>query len=541
MKSLGVAVLFGAAFLLSSCAQEGALDGAGEKVAVNISLGDVAYRGHETVMRGDNSAAEAVRVPLGDGVYMFATLEEDLEAPTRAGIPLEEGAKVRVVAYDGSTIESTTEYEVTGGALVSATALEVSLGTTYTFVAYSYNNGTSPDYPTIPATEITVAPPHDLLWGSVSKPISASDHSVQITMSHQFAQVRVKARTTFVSGRPAIMNMSGVTVTPGNAVDLTIETGAVAKNVAAATQAVSAWSAFNDSVVTSDPILVYTGTANPIYVKIGSVTIAGYNPFTNAQAEFKKALAAGTSYTLVVNFQKTLWAKSNVYWKWNDTSNHNLGGYLTFDTEENGHEGYQGLVFPFGTLVGVSPVGNFPSYNSSVPIYAAGRSMPTTYAALNSELGYFPVSNVSNGTVSGYDLLHLRGDICYYINSDYRLPNSVDFDVAGSWGQNGWERVDGNFGAVTTSEDDGTYDFIANGISYARNTEMGVCLPFSGYRICYIYNSAVPITNVGIEGFYWGSRRYSTTSPYFRVNADGAGTSGGVYDPEGCFVRCIHN
>jgi hypothetical protein len=35
----------------------------------------------------------------------------------------------------------------------------------------------------------------------------------------------------------------------------------------------------------------------------------------DAQAEFKRALVAGYSYTLVVNFQKTLWAKSNVYWK----------------------------------------------------------------------------------------------------------------------------------------------------------------------------------------------------------------------------------
>jgi hypothetical protein len=535
MKSLGMAVLFGAAFLLSSCEKMGILEGSGEKIAVNISLGDVAYQGHETVMRGYDSAAEAVRVPLGDGVYMFATLEEDLEAPRRAGVPLEEGAKVRVVAYDGSTIESTTEYTVTGGALVSATALEVNVGTTYTFVAYSYNNGTSPDYPTFPDTEITVAPPHDLLWASVPKLITSSDYNVSITMKHQFAQVRVKARTTFVSGRPAIKNMSGVTVTPGNAVDLTIETGAVAKNAAVATQAVSAWSAFNDSVVTSDPIVVYTGTANPVFVNIGSVTINGYAvPFTNAQAEFKKALTVGTSYTLVVNFQKTLWAKSNIYWKWNDTSNHNLGGYMTFDTEENGHQGYQGLLFKWGSLVGISPVGGW--VNNSTPTYKAGETMPSTYSSWSSipwRDSYYPVLAMGDPDISA-----LRGDICKYINSDYRYPGNGELR-GGPWGYYGWERVDGYTGGVTTSETDGTYDFIANGNLYAKNTGIGVCIPPSGDT----YSSGYLLA-VGTQGYYWNSNGTASHLQGFFLMDEGITANFGVYrsDPmRAAFVRCIRN
>jgi hypothetical protein len=521
MNRLDVAVLFGAAFLLSSCEKDGGLEGTGEKVAVNISLGDVAYRGHETVTRGYDSEAEAVRVPLGDGVYLFATLEEDLEAPMRAGVPLEEGAKVRVVAYDGSTIESTTEYEVMGGALVTVTALEVNVGTTYTFVAYSYNNGTSPDYPTFPDTEITVGPPHDLLWASVPKLITSSDYNVSITMKHQFAQVLVKATTTLVSGQPVIKNMSGVTVTPGHSVDLTIETGDVEEN-AAVTQSVLSWNDLDTKTVTSDPIVVYPGTANPVFVNIGSVTIAGYNPFTNAQAEFKKALTAGTSYTLVVNFQKTLWAKSNVYWKWNNSGDHTQGGYMTFDTEENGHQGYQGLVFKWGSLVGISPVGG------SSPAYNAGESMPASYSTWSS------IPSLQDASVSMTDpnISTLYGDICKYINPNYRLPY-YDFS-------NSWEIVDGYTGGVTTSETDGTYDFIANNIRYAKNKAMGnVCVPLSGMS----YPAGSPY-GVGIQGFYWTSESDHTMVFGYAFNhTEGYSARVGAYrsSPRGYFVRCIHN
>jgi predicted small secreted protein len=96
-------LLWGLAMVLAGCEKDGVLEGSGEKVTVNILLGDVVYTGSETVTRGYRSEAEAVRVPLGDGVFMFATLEEDLEAPTRAGIPLEEGIKVRIVAYNETT------------------------------------------------------------------------------------------------------------------------------------------------------------------------------------------------------------------------------------------------------------------------------------------------------------------------------------------------------------------------------------------------------------------------------------------------------
>jgi hypothetical protein len=508
MRKIGLAVLWGLAVLLAGCEKEGVLGGSGEKVTVNFSLGDIDYKGGETVTRGDSEMTEIVKVPLGDGLFMYTTIEENLEAPTRAGDPLEDGVKVRVVAYQSSTVKGTGEYTVKSGMLVSenGSGFEVEEGT-YTFVAYSYNSSTPPDY-TEPT--ITVASPHDLLWGSHTQLVDASNSSVSITMDHLFAQVRVKATTTGVSGQPIIKSMTGVTVTPGNPVDLTIQTGGVGQNAVAATQAISEWNNLNSTVVTSGPITVNTNGANPIYVNISSVTIAEYLAFTGIKAEFKKALTAGYSYTLVVNFKKTIWAKSNIYWVSTGGSN----GYLTFDTQENGHQGYQGVFFKWGSLVGISPAqagGSDEYLDKTVPIYvpifnvttptssswkatngsamAGDMDFPTvtnnwTDWAVTSALGeadpetsipYMDGSYAKSGETTYYDRYSntnntyvidealnrdttyqgFRGDICQYLSTKtgvvsghYRLPSAEELgETTGSFWSDlaDWIKGSGSF------------------------------------------------------------------------------------------------
>jgi hypothetical protein len=477
MKKIGVLVLWGLAVLLAGCEKEGVLERSGEKVAVNISLGDVFYSGNETVTRGDAEEAETVGVPLGDGLFMYTRIEKNREIPTRAGEPLEDGVKVRVVAYNGSSVEGTVEYTVMNGALTTAIALEVYTETPYTFVAYSYNSTVSPTYP---GPTITVDPANDLLYGKESKTITAADNSVYITMSHQFAQVKVRATTDKVDGKPVIKNMSGVSVSPGNPLDLTLETGAVAKNGTTALQAVASWTGFDKVEVLSNPITVYTGTANPIYLNINSVEIDEYDdPFTGIKAAFKKTLLAGYSYTLVISFQRTRWAKSNIYW----VSTGGDTGYLTFDTNENGHQGYQGVFFKWGSLIGISPAqpdafsGSTPIY---VPIFDAvtytnSSWKATTGSAMANDTDFpdvksnwtawvgtsagsaAPASNIpymdgsyakSDETTYNRDNTYvidvalnrdttyqgLRGDICQYLSTktevvegDWRLPKSSEF------------------------------------------------------------------------------------------------------------------
>jgi hypothetical protein len=593
MKGGMCLVLWGLAVLLFSCEKEGVLEGSGEKVMVNISLGDVFYGGNETVTRGYAEMEETVQVPLGDGLFMYTTIEKNREAEMRAGEPLEDGVKVRVVAYNGTTAESTVEYTVLNGALTTATALEVSTGVAYTFVAYSYNSTTSPDYP---GPTITVASPHDLLYGKEPKTITAMDNSVYITMSHLFAQVKVKATTTSVAGQPVIKSMSGVTVTPGNPVDLTIATGAVAQNAAAAAQAILTWNDLNTTTVMSDPITVNTGSSNPIYVNISSVTIDGYLAFTGIKAEFKKALAAGYSYTLVVNFKRTIWAKSNIYW----VSTGGNSGYLTFDTQENGNQGYQGVFFKWGSLVGVSPaqVGGSDAFLSQdVPIYVpivnstlenstwvatTGSSVMADVPETTSnwttwgdntenatDIPYLGPSYGTAGTVAfGRDNRFVidadrntatmyegfRGDICQYLSKtgavtgDYRMPTSNEF---GSMENESWNASTPNgYGWMKGIETwpssantaagcaDGTADLLDAAFGTAINRPMGdIVFPASGYRS---FDNGT-LYDVGNLGVYWSGSAEGVNGVYILRFNDSWVRSTRYVRSHGYSVRCVQN
>jgi hypothetical protein len=555
-------VLWGLAVLLLSCEDEGSLEGSGEKVRVNISLEDVVYKGNETVTRGDYSGAETVRVHLGNGMYMDATIEEDVETPMRADA-LDNGVKVRVVAYVGatSTIASTTEYTVVNGALTTETALEVDAGTAYKFVGYSYNSGVSPDYPASSATTITVASPHDLIWGeSGVETITAVNNSVSITMNHKFAQVRVKATTTGITSKPNITNMTGVTITPGNAVDLTIQTGGVAQNPAAAVQVISSWGAFNLTTVVSQPITVNTGTANPIYVNIGSVTIAGYSPFPDLLATFNKALVAGQSYTLVVSFQEMIFVGSNIYW----VSTGGNDGYLTFDKGTSGHETYQGVFFRWGSLVGISPNGgNGTRYtlDNTVPIYkpTSATTFTKTAVASMADIPYItPPNTAYDGNyvlAQGNNWSAGTGDICNFIDENYRLPKWGEFGlgntsyVSYSWDSSnpnttpitgGWSRFGDDWSSITATNDEGTFPLISGASIH------GTVLPASGWRLGNdgsLSNLFTPLTP-GKEGFYWSGSSAGLVSgtpmPYALVLYF-SNIHCGTYGVNALPVRCVRN
>jgi hypothetical protein len=406
-------VLWGLGVLLLSCEKEESLKGSGEMVAVNISLGGIVYNGNETVTRGYVEEGETVTVALGEGLFMHTRIEKNRVAEMRAeaGEALEDGVRVRVVAYSGTTVASTAEYEVVSGDLapigVSGFLMEEG---EYTFVAYSYNSTTSPAYPASPATTVTVASPNDLLWGSKKETVSATNKDVTITMKHKFAQVRVEATMTGAD----IIDIDGVTVL-GNSADLTVATGGLAKNAAAVATAVpfSRWDGENTQTVTSDSVVIYTGVNN-IYVDLGTITIDGYNePFTNAKAVFNKELEEGYSYTLVISFKKTLWAKSNIYWD-------EVEQRLTFDTYENSHQGYQGVFFKYGSLVGVSPARTSGSadFSGSTPIY-----VPIVNATLPNST--WKVTD-GNSTASDTDIdVNVRHNYTEWSNNEYIVYNET--------------------------------------------------------------------------------------------------------------------
>jgi hypothetical protein len=510
-------ILWGLGLLLAGCEKEGALEGAGEKIMVNVLLEDGDYKGNETVTRGNRAAAqgETVRVSLGEDVYMEATLEEDAESPMRAAA-LGENVKVRVIAYQGATVASTTEYTVVGGKLTTSSGLSVNTGTTYTFVAYSYNSTISPTYP---GPTITVDPANDLLWGSTPKTIQATDYNVSITMNHLFARVQVKATSV---GVPNITGLSSITVSPGNALNLTIQSGAVAANAATATQSVPSWGG-NSATATTGYATVNTGTANPIYVNIGSVSIQGYSTFTGVKAKFKKALAVGTSYTLAMNFKQTRWARSNIYWN---------GSQLTFDTQENGHEDYQGVFFRWGSLIGIAPVAEYDQTILYIPPVSGGswdntKRMGSTDSPWASAGTWGAIPLCDNGTMSN-SYTSYKGDICTYLRgSTWRMPNIAEFGSIS------------DYEAVSQSSFNPN-DVTGRGLMGERgHMYQGVFLPAGGGSL---WNAAMSIGDQGWIGGYWSRTGNGTNGAWnFKTDVGDAMTSGSTFTSVAYFVRCIKN
>lgn len=118
-------VLVGLAVLLASCEKD-ISDRTGLTVPIIFSTTTTGYE-TEAVRSLGAREPETVVVPMGDNIYMYATLKPDQEEETtfdsnqlRAVVPLENGQKVRFAAFNKTTgvqQGSTVTYTHTGGSL----------------------------------------------------------------------------------------------------------------------------------------------------------------------------------------------------------------------------------------------------------------------------------------------------------------------------------------------------------------------------------------------------------------------------------------
>jgi hypothetical protein len=125
---------------------------------------------------------------------------------------------------------------------------------------------------------------------------------------------------------------------------------------------------------------VYSGGESVTTVQIPSATINGVALNFPVPVRLNRQLEPGKSYTLTVSFKTLRWARSNIYW---DDAAQTLTFIPTDGTTD--YEGYQGVFFKWGSLVGVSPAQNPDGeteylrykYTDSIPIY-----VPYDYPAL---------------------------------------------------------------------------------------------------------------------------------------------------------------
>jgi hypothetical protein len=450
--------------------------------------------------------------------------------------------------------------------------LTITTSGSYRFVAYSFNTTAAvPAYAaTITGSYSPNANASDPLWGisSASTITVGGTYNISIAMKHQFSRVAFKATTTGLSGTPTITAISAALL-GYNATAMTALTGALTKG-AAEDQPFTGFATYGNTTVTSAARMVYAGGGLTTSVKITSATIGGGTSSIPAPVSFNKQLEPGKSYTLRVSFKNISWAKSNIYWVKTGTDANGDIGRLTFDVTDQGHQGYQGLFFKWGSLVGISPamVGVSPDFSTAVPVYiptyvAGGTSTwhsPTTssYTAVGWPMiaagtaedasvnipyldGRAEFNASDYGTTSTFlmdaerntDAMYLgkRGDICQYLGKTqtalkgYRLPMSIEMGGAGGSVQwqyltNGWEKGIATFpGTYDNSEGkvDGTADLVALNKGSAKNPTLGVTLPASGYRNGLGNTNKGTLYQIGTDGYYHtGSVAYAAaTNAYF--------------------------
>jgi hypothetical protein len=515
----------GLLILLSACVMEPGMD-SGRKVSVKFAASTGNEAGSDIVLR--RAAAEQPEtqtVALGKGRFLSATLKPDVGDELRATESLADGQKVYLSAYEAGTDThvSTVLYTYTGGNLVAdgGSELEVAPGT-YDFTAYSFYDNTT-DTP----STTDVDPAKDLVWGQhANKEITEEDQTVSIVMTHRFARAKVRIGTN-IPGAAILAPLGAVSITSSYA-NLSIPDGVLSKGADIPHTVNFPPFTSTDSIVGYETDTVYPGVKMNIASLIIDVPGQDGTPFTRSGISLGfNSLKGGKSYVLEVSVRQTRWAFSNIYWQAVAEGEARHQGYLTFDTYDNGHQGYQGVYFRCGSLVGISPPTNESNqYSTATPVYIPNYvEGGTSTWSVPETSPYSSLGDISTPYGDGFTYLReaeqntpemyaaKKGDICQYLGETdpalegYYMPRHAlgdtyddtspmsDFRVAGFLmriGRTGWKDIE-LYSYDDTYHADGTTRFYWGFV----HQEMGVVLPYSGggYSSSYFYHGL----------YYWTS------------------------------------
>jgi hypothetical protein len=170
--------------------------------------------------------------------------------------------------------------------------------------------------------------------------------------------------------------------------------------------------------------------------------------YSNRTANFSQALAPGQSYTLVVDFDRLVFARSNIIW---DNANSKLTFAVTAADNVAIPANVQGLVFKWGSLVALtatrthvtteSPYYGSIYYTDNIVYSPSGNK---TYSAgdipyISETTPPFDFSDWTDDDLAaynnntGFDAAADKGDICRYIsaqgwvnNEGWRMPTLME-------------------------------------------------------------------------------------------------------------------
>jgi hypothetical protein len=497
----------------------------GKEVLVRVRLVGVAEGKEADVARSASmQEPETMGMPLGDGMVLEMRMEQDSSALRATTSQLDEYARFRVVAviHGTSTFISYGDFTIHDGIVEGG--LHVPDNDSYDFICYSYNTsnalpalsyaqgGTIPESGTINVLQGT----NDLLYKKiVDIPVSGSAPELEILLERVMARMQVVIDCSYNNW--AIASVASTitlgSVYSGGTVRLTDKV--VASN--SGTPTFSSWTG-SGTKRESNGILVMPKGSGTLTVSIPASAIntvqASTIPRSVATATFSTALDAGYSYKLFVKLKKLMWAGSNIYFD---------GSGLTFDVHyadgsSAPHRGYQGVLFKWGSLVGISPAGAHNSaLPSDCPLYIPNASGSGWAKIALSTTGYtwktIPHVDATNFPVIGLDnedtylidaarnnpttmYAYYRGDICQFLGTrnagltGYRMPKA--YEILGT------AMVSTTFSGGQTPNDTGTANM--PGSKYWLCAAAGnLTLPLSGGR----EDASGSMTWSGTYAYYW--------------------------------------
>jgi hypothetical protein len=482
----------------------------GKPVAIKVHLLGVAAGGEESVVRSASTEkAEAVSLPLGDGLLLEMSMERD-ELPLRAKT-LENGKRFRVIAVRsaGKRYVAHGDYTMVAGQAVPDGLFAVPTGGTYDFICYSYNN----DDQFLPASYLTTATlptlsvdnTKDLLWCNIAsnKAVNSdADAELDVLLNQQLAKITVVVDCVYngwtitgVANNKMTLSALAATGTINDLLTGVLTNGSSSgtagnRPIEWPTLATQDYSPTQSSKALL--VMPRGSSALTLTVSGGAIARQGHDPLPSGvatmTAKFTTALAKGFAYKLHVKLRVPMWAGSNIYW---DDTTDPLKPKLTFDAyyvdgEDAPHRGYQGVMFKWGSLVGIGPVGNFSgstpifvpivknplntstwkaTTGSTIDVDIPGRSKYSTWtpivaneAALATDIPYmdgsFDASPYGRGNTFVMDVAqndpvemwaNLWGDICQYLGATGAAPNGYRLPKSSEWGLEGltyWDSTD---------------------------------------------------------------------------------------------------
>jgi hypothetical protein len=581
-------VVCGLVFTLSSCDKEALGDTpVGELVPISINFLGISEGNVENLSRSAATESVTETVVLDDGMLMEMSLEPDPVAELRAVSVLADNVKFLLIAVKAADDHyvSHAVYTMTGGipALdAPGDSVHVPSGGNYRFICVSLNSSTSPELYTHGTLLEGVVPSFanipgtaDLLYWRSDAITVTSRRVLPVAFNHWFSRIYLKVSAQYNGWRISNVDGSKFKFALRGSVASLSHDGTVSGSTTADGPN-STWPASGtvvDTVRTSDPLVYYMDAVSEprLIVNAGAVSFENRPSFPSANIAADDrprfpVLAGGKSYILRVKLKIPKFANSNIYW--DDTAQKltfdahidsvaNSGDYIARKHEQR----KQGVLFKWGSLIGISAPGRADTlsyiWKDSASIYVPEipANPKTNHAAWTKTTvtaaqfawsslwgsGYLGIPYAMGDDYaaygSGQNNMYLslmpdstgfyKGDICHYLNENYRMPCSKELGIVPA----AWASNTPNTYVATDIYGQSFLD--ANRCATLKVN--GMLFPASGN---YLMSNG-GLYHIGYSGSYWSSSTDNEKGYclYFAANSVTASGNGGRTG--GFSVRCV--